>query len=156
LSLLKAAGLAIALSVVAKLLHGPFPVRVEAAQTSSAPVCTYQLFFASFGIADAGGITSTSPSMRTSSSSPPCGVPTDLVPNVPPGQPVGATITWTAVATDNLPLEYRFSVAEQGQPSVLVRDYEPANSFTWTPIEEGAYTVQVSVREAPPSSQPPS
>ena len=78
-----------------------------------------------------------------------------VAPNLASGQPVGTTITWTANASDTVPLEYRFIVQLQGGPSLMARDYEPGNSFTWAPIQEGYYVVQVVVREVPPSTNPP-
>jgi hypothetical protein len=68
---------------------------------------------------------------------------------------VGATVTWTASASDNVPIEYRFSVQSGTQAPQVVRDYESAASFTWTPLAEGSYTIQVTVQEVPPSTNQP-
>jgi hypothetical protein len=71
--------------------------------------------------------------------------------DLPSGQAVGTTITWTATATDTVPLEYRFVVQFVGGTTLLARDYAPGNSFTWTPIQEGSYVVIAKIREIPPS-----
>jgi hypothetical protein len=74
--------------------------------------------------------------------------PTNLT--LTPSQPsalVGQTVTWTATAQDTVPIEYRFSVELGTNPVQVVRDYESGNSFTWTPILEGSWTIQVSVQE---------
>jgi arylsulfate sulfotransferase len=78
-----------------------------------------------------------------------------VMPSLPSSQPVGTVVTWTATATGSGPLEYRFVVHLIGGPTLLARDYEPSNSFTWAPIQEGYYMVEVVVREAPPSTNPP-
>jgi hypothetical protein len=70
-----------------------------------------------------------------------------LSPNLPSGQPVGTTVTWTASATDSNPLEYRFTVQVGTAAAVTLRDFEPGNSFTWTPIQEGFYAVTVTAQE---------
>jgi hypothetical protein len=64
------------------------------------------------------------------------------------GQHVGTTITWTATATGGSALEYQFAVTQTGRPSLVVRDFEPTSSFTWTPIVEASYTVTVTVHDA--------
>lgn len=62
------------------------------------------------------------------------------------GQPVGTTITWTATATGMKNPVYRFSVASGGSSSI-VRDFGQSASFKWTPMQEGAYTIQATVKE---------
>ncbi len=73
--------------------------------------------------------------------------PVTLSPSLPSGQPVGTPIIWTATATDTVPLIYRFSVAGGGHPFTVVRDFSPANTFIFAPLQEGAYIVQVTVKE---------
>jgi arylsulfate sulfotransferase len=77
-----------------------------------------------------------------------------LTPNLPSGQLVGTTVTWTATATDTVPVEYRFVVQFIGGPTLMARDFETGNSFTWTPIQEGYYSIQVTVQETPPGANP--
>src|SRR3954470_11468816 len=50
---------------------------------------------------------------------------------------VGERVTWTATAVDvgTVPV-YQFSAATQGGAFHIVRDYSPANSFVWTPMQE--------------------
>jgi hypothetical protein len=71
-----------------------------------------------------------------------------LTPNVPTGRKVGTSVTWTATASGGSALEYQFSVSMSSHPSVVLRDFEPSNSFTWTPLAEGAYRVTVVVQDA--------
>jgi hypothetical protein len=73
---------------------------------------------------------------------------TSLTPSLPSGRKVGTTVTWTATATGGTSLEYQFSVAVAGHASIVVRDFEPANSFAWTPISEGTYRITVVVQDA--------
>ncbi len=67
-------------------------------------------------------------------------------PNAPSGQPVGTTVTWTAASTGLKSPVYRFSVALAHQPALIVRDYSPAPTFTWTPLREGTYTINTAVK----------
>ncbi|MGH2387954.1 MAG: aryl-sulfate sulfotransferase, partial [Chloroflexota bacterium] len=67
-------------------------------------------------------------------------------PNLPSGQPVGATITWTASAPAIKGPVYQFSVASAGGPFAVVRGFERAASFAWTPMQEGTYRIQATVK----------
>jgi hypothetical protein len=72
-----------------------------------------------------------------------------LSPSADAPQPVGATVVWTATATDTNAgdLEYRFTVQSPDGDFPVVRDFDPANSFEWTPGErEGTFDVLVVVR----------
>jgi len=72
-----------------------------------------------------------------------------LTPSLPSGQLVGTTITWVASATGSgtqSPV-YRFVVAPAGGTMTALRDYSTQNTFDWTPIDEGTYSVMVSVRD---------
>src|SRR5262249_16921791 len=62
-------------------------------------------------------------------------------------QLVGERITWTATATDcgSAPV-YQFGVGAAGGPLHVVRDFSPSDSFTWAPLQEGSYNVQVTVK----------
>jgi hypothetical protein len=72
---------------------------------------------------------------------------TSLTSNPGTGQPVGTTVTWTAVATGNSTLRYRFSVATATSDFLVVRDFSPNNSFKWTPMEEGGYRIRVTAKD---------
>jgi len=70
-----------------------------------------------------------------------------LAPSEPAPQLVGERITWTATATDvGASPVYQFSVAPHGGAFHVVRDFSPANTFTWTPIQEGDYDVEATVK----------
>ena len=71
-----------------------------------------------------------------------------LAPNEAAPQLVGQAIAWAATATDvgTTPV-YQFSVAPHGGTFQIVRDFSPANSFAWTPMQEGTYDVEVAVKE---------
>jgi hypothetical protein len=42
---------------------------------------------------------------------------------------------------------YQFSAAPDGGAFHVVRDFSPSNSFTWTPMQEGTYDIEVSVKD---------
>src|SRR6266566_163186 len=71
-----------------------------------------------------------------------------LAPNEPAPQLVGEGTTWTATATDcgTAPV-YQFSVAPHGEAFRVVRDFSPTSAFAWTPMQEGAYDVEVTVKD---------
>lgn len=71
-----------------------------------------------------------------------------VVADRPAPQPVGTSVTWRAISSGTGQWEYRFSLSEDGGPPSLVRDFGPAPSFTWTPIDEGSYRLIVDVRDA--------
>jgi hypothetical protein len=63
--------------------------------------------------------------------------------------PTGAPVTWTALASGGVTLEYQFF--RQLQPSgpwTIVRPYSSSNQYTWTPAagEEGTYAIRVWAR----------
>jgi arylsulfate sulfotransferase len=61
---------------------------------------------------------------------------------------VGERVTWTATAVDvGATPVYQFRAAPHGGISHIVRDFSPANSFTWTPMQEGAYDIRVTVKD---------
>lgn len=71
-----------------------------------------------------------------------------LSPSLNSPQPVGTSITWTASATDPLPLVYRFSVGGSASgPFTVQRDFGPKNSYAMAPLQEGTLFVQVTVQE---------
>jgi arylsulfate sulfotransferase len=70
------------------------------------------------------------------------------------GQPVGTTVAWTAIPADDATREYRFSVALNGAAPTIVRDFSATSTFTWTPLDEGTYTVTADVRAKDDSAAP--
>jgi hypothetical protein len=71
-----------------------------------------------------------------------------LAPSEAAPQLVGDAITWTATATDcGATPVYQFSVAPHAGAFQVVRDFSPTNSFPWTPMQEGAYDIQVTVKD---------
>src|SRR6266508_2406184 len=72
-----------------------------------------------------------------------------LAPNEAAPQLVGERITWTATATEcGAAPVYQFSAAPHGGAFHVVRDFSPSNTFTWTPMQEGSYDIEVIVKEA--------
>src|SRR5262249_10066428 len=64
-------------------------------------------------------------------------------------QLVGERVTWTATAGDcGVAPVYLFSTALHGGAFHVVRDFSPSNSFTWTPMQEGVYDIQVTVKDS--------
>src|SRR5256885_3327092 len=71
-----------------------------------------------------------------------------LAPNESAPQLVGERITWTATATDaGAAPVYQFSAAPHGGAFHVVRDFSPNNAFTWTPMQEGTYDIEVTVKD---------
>src|SRR5438128_6525856 len=71
-----------------------------------------------------------------------------LAPSEAAPQLVGEGITWTATATEcGAAPVYQFSVAPHAGAFRVVRDFSPANSFAWTPMQEGAYDIEVTVKD---------
>src|SRR6266850_7804721 len=71
-----------------------------------------------------------------------------LAPSEAAPQLVGERITWTATATEcgTAPV-YQFSVAPHAGAFHVVRDFSPTNAFAWTPMQEGAYDIEVTVKD---------
>ena len=61
---------------------------------------------------------------------------------------VGERVTWTATAADcgTVPV-YQFSAAPHGGAFHVLRDFSRASTFTWTPMQEGAYDIEVTVKD---------
>jgi len=71
-----------------------------------------------------------------------------LAPGTPAPQRVGEAVAWTATATDcGAAPVYQFSAAPHGGAFHVVRDFSPAGAFTWTPMLEGTYDIQVTVKD---------
>src|SRR5262245_47672841 len=63
-------------------------------------------------------------------------------------QLVGEAITWTATATDcGANPVYQFSAAPHGGAFQVVRDFSANSAFTWTPMQEGTYDIEVTVKD---------
>src|SRR5262249_19847673 len=61
---------------------------------------------------------------------------------------VGERVTWTATATGvGASPVYQFSAAPHGGAFHVVRDFSPANAFTWTPMREGSYDIKIAVKD---------
>src|SRR5262245_42245521 len=61
---------------------------------------------------------------------------------------VGERVTWTATAVDvGATPVYQFSAAPHGGTFHVVRDFSPANSFAWTPMQEDSYDIEVTVKD---------
>ncbi len=71
-----------------------------------------------------------------------------LAPNEAAPQLVGEAITWTATAADcgTTPV-YQFSAAPDGGAFHVIRDFSPTNTLTWTPMQEGTYDIEVTVKD---------
>src|SRR6188474_1784757 len=70
-----------------------------------------------------------------------------LTPNVD-APLVGDRVTWMATATDvGAAPVYQFSAAPHGGAFHVVRDFSPANSFAWTPMQEGTYDIEVIAKD---------
>ncbi len=71
-----------------------------------------------------------------------------LTPSEPAPQLVGAPVTWTATVADAPPgLVYQFSLGSPGGPFRVARDFSPDDHFSWTPMQEGTYRIQVAVKD---------
>ena len=61
---------------------------------------------------------------------------------------VGERVTWTATAADcGAAPVYQFSAAPHGGTFHVLRDFSPANTFTWAPMQEGIYDIRVTVKD---------
>jgi len=61
---------------------------------------------------------------------------------------VGERVTWTATAADvGANPVYQFSTAPHGGAFHVVRDFSPATSFAWSPMQEGSYDIEVTVKD---------
>src|SRR5439155_10270474 len=77
-----------------------------------------------------------------------------LLPSEPAPQLVGERILWTATAADcGATPVYQFSAAPQGGAFHVVRDFSPANAFAWTPMQEGTYDIEVTVKDGYQASE---
>jgi hypothetical protein len=71
-----------------------------------------------------------------------------LAPGEAAPQLVGERIVWTASVTDlGANPVYQFRVGPEHGSVHVVRDFSPANNFTWTPMQEGTYDVEVIAKQ---------
>src|SRR5947208_7316138 len=71
-----------------------------------------------------------------------------LAPSEAAPQFVGERITWTATEADcGATPVYQFSVAPHAGAFRVVRDFSPTNAFAWTPMQEGTYDIEVTVKD---------
>jgi hypothetical protein len=71
-----------------------------------------------------------------------------LAPSAAAPQLVGERVAWTATAADcGAAPVYQFSAAPHGGAFHVVRDFSPANTFAWTPMQEGIYDIKVTVKD---------
>ncbi len=63
--------------------------------------------------------------------------------------PVGSSVVWTATASGHgtTPV-YQFRVGPTGGETQVVRDFSTSNTFTWNPMQEGTYEIQVTVKDS--------
>src|SRR5665213_1381329 len=78
--------------------------------------------------------------------SPTSAVVVTLTPNLRSGQPVGTSIIWHAAVPGLGTPVYQFSVTPPGGPARMVRDFSAGSFFTWTPMQEGTFTISVSAK----------
>ncbi|HYB52940.1 MAG TPA: aryl-sulfate sulfotransferase, partial [Thermoanaerobaculia bacterium] len=71
-----------------------------------------------------------------------------LSPNTASPAPVGTMVHWTAfVGGGSNAVWYRFRVYEPGGAVRLIRDFGPLRTLDWTALDEGAYQLEVTVRD---------
>jgi arylsulfate sulfotransferase len=70
-----------------------------------------------------------------------------LMPSAPSPQLVGEVVVWTTTATNcGAAPVYQYKVASASSEFRMARDYNLANTLAWGPLQEGSYTVMVTVQ----------
>lgn len=69
-----------------------------------------------------------------------------LLPNLPSGQYVGTEIVWTAETDETDPVDFSLAITPPDGPQRLMYDFMPGNTFAWTPIDDGPYTMTATMR----------
>jgi N-acetylmuramoyl-L-alanine amidase len=88
-----------------------------------------------------GGTTTINPPAAVSISS--------FTSNVSFPQPAGAAVTFTTTASGGVgPLQYQFWLQDPISGYSIVREYSSTNTYTWTPLRPGNYTMHIWVRSA--------
>ena len=78
-----------------------------------------------------------------------CLLSVTLTPSGAPALLVGAPVTWTATASgDGTSPVYQFSVTPPGGATQVVQNFSLSNMFTWNPMQEGTYNIQVTVKDS--------
>ncbi len=72
-----------------------------------------------------------------------------LIEKAPTAPLVGTPVVWSATATDDgsTPV-YQFSVGQINGAYQVVQDFGPASSFTWNPLAQGTYEIQVIAKSS--------
>ncbi len=77
-----------------------------------------------------------------------CLLSVSLTDIAPAGSEVGSPVTWIATSSGLGPKPvYQFSVAQPGGPLQVVSDFGLGDNFTWNPMQEGTYVIQVVVKK---------
>lgn len=69
-----------------------------------------------------------------------------VTPSLPSGQYVGTPITWTVETDETDPVDFSFAITPPNSPQRLVFDFTTRQTFDWTTIEDGSYTIVVTMR----------
>ena len=70
-----------------------------------------------------------------------------LTADLPSGQPVGTTITWTVTGSGSGTEVFRFSSGRLGESLQQIYDFRENNVFEWSPIEDGSYVIAATIKE---------
>lgn len=70
-----------------------------------------------------------------------------LDPDLPSGQRVGTTVTWTATDPEAPLRDHRFRVWHVGEGLSLVHAFDARDQVEWTPLDAGLYVVRVDARD---------
>jgi hypothetical protein len=76
-----------------------------------------------------------------------CLLSVSLSETAPPVPYVGSPVTWTASGGHGAHPVYQFSVGPQGGPLQVVSDFSSSDSFTWNPMQQGTYDIQVVAKK---------
>ena len=78
-----------------------------------------------------------------------CLLSVTLTPSGPSVPLVGSPVTWTATASgDGTTPVYQFNVEPPGGTFQVVQDYSGSNSFTWNPMQQGTFNIEVIVKDS--------
>ncbi len=69
-----------------------------------------------------------------------------LISVLPSGQSVGTTVH-RSVEPDTPGFDFRLSASKLGSPSRVIYDFSEKSLWEWTPLEDGFYRVEASVRD---------
>ncbi len=78
-----------------------------------------------------------------------CLLSVTLTPSGPPVPLVGSPVTWTATASgDGTTPVYQFNVEAPGGSFQVVQDFSSSNSFTWNPMQQGTFNIEVIAKDS--------